>query len=59
MTDRVEYIYKTTNYYNPDDVRCVLWNDEEINIEWPVEHLSCPIKEDHRGVPLKFAELYK
>ena len=28
--------YKCTDYYNPEDEECLIWNDEDINIEWPM-----------------------
>lgn len=30
-----EIIYKTTDYYAPKWERTILWNDPQINIEWP------------------------
>lgn len=35
LTDNVEFVYKTTNYYNPSSEESILWCDETINIEWP------------------------
>jgi dTDP-4-dehydrorhamnose 3,5-epimerase len=30
-----EFLYKTTNFYHPDSERCILWNDDILNINWP------------------------
>ncbi len=30
-----EFLYKTTNFYHPESERCILWNDETLNITWP------------------------
>ena len=27
--------YKCTNFYHPEDEKCIIWNDKEIGIEWP------------------------
>ena len=35
LSDKAELIYKCTDYYNPGDEHCLLWNDPEINITWP------------------------
>jgi dTDP-4-dehydrorhamnose 3,5-epimerase len=31
-----EILYKCTEYYYPDDEAGVLWNDPELDIQWPV-----------------------
>lgn len=35
-SDYAEFLYKTTDYYAPEFERCIAWNDESLNIEWPV-----------------------
>jgi dTDP-4-dehydrorhamnose 3,5-epimerase len=37
LTDNVEFLYKADNYYSPSDDRNIIWNDEEINIDWGVK----------------------
>ena len=27
--------YMCTDYYNPNDELCIVWNDKKLNIEWP------------------------
>jgi dTDP-4-dehydrorhamnose 3,5-epimerase len=29
-------IYKCSDFYSPDDERCVRWDDPQIGIEWPI-----------------------
>ncbi|MDX7083239.1 dTDP-4-dehydrorhamnose 3,5-epimerase family protein, partial [Serratia marcescens] len=29
--------YKCTEYYDPASEACLLWNDPEIGIDWPVD----------------------
>ena len=31
-----ELLYKCTEYYHPDDDHCILWNDENVAIDWPL-----------------------
>ncbi|WP_434774057.1 dTDP-4-dehydrorhamnose 3,5-epimerase [Pantoea agglomerans] len=58
LSDRVQFIYKTTNYYAPHSERSILWNDPQINIEWPeVEEITLSGK-DKDGVLLNNAELF-
>jgi dTDP-4-dehydrorhamnose 3,5-epimerase len=35
LTDRADFLYKTTDYYAPEYERCILWSDQEIGIKWP------------------------
>ncbi|KAF2410644.1 dTDP-4-dehydrorhamnose 3,5-epimerase [Pseudomonas antarctica] len=35
LSESAEFLYKTTNYYDPDSERSILWSDTELNIKWP------------------------
>ncbi|HBH7060342.1 dTDP-4-dehydrorhamnose 3,5-epimerase [Enterobacter cloacae] len=35
LTDSAEFMYKTTDYYNPSLERGFAWNDKNVGIEWP------------------------
>lgn len=35
LDDNTEFLYKTTNYYNPESEGSILWCDEQLNIQWP------------------------
>jgi dTDP-4-dehydrorhamnose 3,5-epimerase len=36
ISDVVDYLYKTTDYYEPMHERCIAWNDKILNIDWPL-----------------------
>jgi len=36
ISDFADFEYKCTNYYDPSSEGCLLWNDPEIGIEWPI-----------------------
>lgn len=36
LSEQVEFLYKTTDYYSPKDERCIRWDDEDIGIAWPL-----------------------
>ena len=38
LSDVCEMAYKCTSLYLPADDACVLWNDPDIGIEWPLEN---------------------
>jgi dTDP-4-dehydrorhamnose 3,5-epimerase len=35
LSTSAEFLYKTTNHYNQDYERCIIWNDLFLNIPWP------------------------
>ena len=35
-SDEADFEYKCTDYYDPDDEECIIWNDPDINIKWPI-----------------------
>lgn len=37
LTDEAEFTYKCTDYYNPKAEHSLIWNDEIVGIEWPLE----------------------
>ena len=36
MSESAELLYKCTDYYDPEDDRSLLWNDETVGIDWPL-----------------------
>ncbi|HET6413019.1 MAG TPA: dTDP-4-dehydrorhamnose 3,5-epimerase [Anaeromyxobacter sp.] len=36
LSEEAEFLYKTTDYWRPEAERCILWNDPELAIEWPL-----------------------
>lgn len=46
LSDTAEVLYKTTDYYSPQNERCIAWNDDDISIAWPMrEDLSLSPKD--------------
>lgn len=35
ISDNAEFLYKTTNYYHKESERNIVWNDVNLNINWP------------------------
>jgi dTDP-4-dehydrorhamnose 3,5-epimerase len=38
LSDTADFEYKCTDYYDPSDEGSVLWNDPELDIEWPTNN---------------------
>ena len=39
-SESAEFLYKTTDYYNPAFERSLLWNDPDVGIDWPLHLLD-------------------
>jgi dTDP-4-dehydrorhamnose 3,5-epimerase len=50
-----EVCYKATDYYAPDHEKSIVWNDPDININWPLVNGQSPIlsQKDKAGISLK------
>ena len=38
LTEDVEFVYKTDNYYNYESDRSIIWNDPDIGVYWGTEN---------------------
>ncbi|MDD5003764.1 MAG: dTDP-4-dehydrorhamnose 3,5-epimerase, partial [Acidithiobacillus sp.] len=36
LSESADFLYKTTEFYAPEAERCVIWNDPDIAIDWPL-----------------------
>tara|TARA_B110000208_G_scaffold191973_1_gene261396 strand:+ start:3802 stop:4335 length:534 start_codon:yes stop_codon:yes gene_type:complete len=36
ISDSADFEYKCTDYYDPSDEGCLLWNDPDLDIPWPI-----------------------
>jgi len=58
VSDHAEVQYKTTDYWAPQHERCILWNDRDLAISWPIKGEPILSQKDRTGLPLKEAELF-
>lgn len=58
LSDRAQFQYKVTDYYAPEDERCLIWNDPHIAIEWPADVDPILSQKDAEGFRLQEAEVY-
>lgn len=62
LSERAEFLYKTTDYYAPQFERCLLWNDPTVGVAWPLAELGDVAvtlsAKDQNGLPLGSAETF-
>jgi dTDP-4-dehydrorhamnose 3,5-epimerase len=39
LSEKAIVTYKTSDYYSPKDERSIIWNDNDLNINWPTENV--------------------
>lgn len=58
LSETADFLYKTTDYYNPKAERCIRWDDPELGIEWGLEAPPILSAKDQAGAFLHEAELF-
>ncbi|OJY77203.1 MULTISPECIES: dTDP-4-dehydrorhamnose 3,5-epimerase [unclassified Rhizobium] len=59
LSDDVEFVYKTTNYYAPESDRGIRWNDPQIGIDWMLNGEPTLSPKDQRQPLLADAEVFE
>lgn len=57
-SDVAEFLYLTTEYYAPEHERCIIWNDPDLGIRWPLAVEPNISAKDREGRPFKNADLF-
>jgi dTDP-4-dehydrorhamnose 3,5-epimerase len=52
VSDEAEFVYKCTDFYNPDFEQSLVWNDPILNISWPLSEGEHPLlsEKDLQGI---------
>jgi len=58
LSDTAEFLYKTTDYWAPEHERCIIWNDPDLAIAWPLDGMPILARKDSEGKLFKEAEDY-
>jgi dTDP-4-dehydrorhamnose 3,5-epimerase len=58
LSESADFLYKTTDYYAPEHERCIIWNDPDIGIRWPLQGEPILAAKDKAGKRLADAELF-
>ena len=51
-SESADFLYKTTNYYAPENERCIRWNDPDLAIDWP-SNMSPLLSSRDRNAPFQ------
>ena len=58
LSERAEFLYKTTDYYAPQHERTLLWSDPALGIPWPLSGEPVLKPKDAAGERLADAETF-
>jgi dTDP-4-dehydrorhamnose 3,5-epimerase len=58
LSEVVDFLYKTTDYYAPAHERCIRWDDPDIAIAWPAGLRIILSEKDRAGALLRDAEVF-
>lgn len=45
LSEEAEFTYKCTDFYHPEDEGGIIWNDKDLNINWPIMDMEIIISE--------------
>ncbi len=58
-SDHAEFLYKTTDYYAPEHEHAIMWNDDSLNIAWPLDGEPSLSEKDKAGTTLSEAKVFE
>jgi len=58
LSEEADFLYKTTDYYAPQHERCLVWNDPDVAIDWPLAGEPVLAAKDRAGLRLNQAETF-
>lgn len=54
LSESADFLYKTTDYYDPASERCLAWNDPSVGVDWPLNgHAPALSGKDQAGLALE------
>ena len=56
LSEEADVLYKTTEFYSPENERCIRWDDKDLDIEWPLSGIIPLVSaKDAAGISFKVA----
>jgi dTDP-4-dehydrorhamnose 3,5-epimerase len=60
LSEQAEFLYKTTDYWHAASEQCIVWNDSELDIQWPkIESNVIVNQKDEAGCSWQAAPKFK
>jgi dTDP-4-dehydrorhamnose 3,5-epimerase len=59
LSDFAEFLYKTTDYYSPENERCIRWDDPDLSIDWGYDAAPIVSEKDANGVAFQQADTFR
>jgi dTDP-4-dehydrorhamnose 3,5-epimerase len=56
LSDLADLVYRCTDFYSPAHERAILWNDPDLNIEWPLAPREEPVLSAKDAVAARFRD---
>lgn len=57
-SDTAVVLYKVTSYYDPQSERCIVWDDRDLAINWPIGTQPVLSTKDQAGLAFKNSEIF-
>ena len=59
ISEQADVLYKATDYYFPDNERCICWSDSVIAINWNMDFKPLLSDKDRQGLKLNEAQVFE
>lgn len=58
LSESAQFLYKTTDFYSPENERAIIWNDRQLDIRWPIDGEPILSPKDATASSFQDAELF-
>lgn len=58
LSESADFLYKTTDFYAPEEERCIRWDDPDLGIHWPEAGALSLSDKDRAGAAFRLAEVF-
>lgn len=58
LSEEAECLYKTTDFWSPEDERTIAWNDPDLAIGWPLAGAPVLSRKDAEGAAFRQAQVF-
>jgi dTDP-4-dehydrorhamnose 3,5-epimerase len=59
LSDTADFTYKCTDFYDPSDESGIIWNDESLNIDWPIDGVTLSEKDLELMTLKEYIDIHK